>query len=312
MQAIHRILVTTDLSEGSEIALPWAEILGKKFGARVKLLCVIHPDIVGHYPYFGLPETLDVAVARSDARKRMERMVQERSLDHKIEIEVEADPSASRGIIKTAEKELFDLIVMSTHGRSGLGHFVLGSVVERVVQHSKVPVLAVREGADPYLTGDRIGRVLCPTDLSEHSLRGIWAGIMLARPFQAQVDILHVAAGEPGEHGGVSYMHSDEPSLWDLRDQLDALVPPSEFPGANIQHHVMRGQPTKCINQFADENNCALIALSTHGHDAISDFLLGSTTERVLRHSNQPVFIVPSHVSEYRADAPAVAATTAT
>lgn len=303
MQPIHRILVTTDLSEASEIALPWAEILGKRFGARVKLLCVIHPNITDHYPYFGFPETLDIAVARGDAYNRMARIIQERCLDHEIDIEVEANPSPSDGIIKTADRELFDLIVMGTHGRSGLDHLLVGSVTERVVQRSKVPVLCVRGGPDPYIEGVRMGSVLCPTDLSEHSLRGIRAGIMLARPFQAQVDLLHVAPGEPGEHAGVAYMHADEPSLWELRDRLNKLVPPSEFPGVNIQHHLMRGQPTRCINQFADENGSALIAISTHGHEAVSDFFLGSTTERVLRHSNHPVFVVPSHVSEYRVSA---------
>lgn len=138
--AITRILVATDFSSQAEEALQWALRFREAFGAKLVFLHVI--DI------FSLAELSCRAVGgdpllpmlREEAKSNMQRW-QARVSDAKAVIR-EGSP---RPVIVEAAMELdCQMIVMGTHGRSGLAHLLLGSVAEYVVRHSKVPVLTVR------------------------------------------------------------------------------------------------------------------------------------------------------------------------
>jgi len=137
---LARILVATDFSSQAEEALQWALRLRDAFGAQLIFLHVI--DI------FSLAELSCRAVGgdpllpmlREEAKDNMQRW-QARISDAKVVIR-EGSP---RPVIVDAAVELdCQMIVMGTHGRSGLAHLLLGSVAEYVVRHSKVPVLTVR------------------------------------------------------------------------------------------------------------------------------------------------------------------------
>lgn len=138
--ALSRILVATDFSAQAEMALEWALRLRDAFGAKLVLLHVI--DI------FSLAELSCRAVGgdpllpmlREEAKRNMQKW-QPRVADAQAIIR-EGSP---RPVIVEAAAELeCQMIVMGTHGRSGLSHLLLGSVAEYVVRYSKVPVLTVR------------------------------------------------------------------------------------------------------------------------------------------------------------------------
>lgn len=138
--ALSRILVATDFSAQAEMALEWALRLRDAFGAKLVLLHVI--DI------FSLAELSCRAVGgdpllpmlREEAKRNMQKW-QARVADAQAIIR-EGSP---RPVIVEAAAELeCQMIVMGTHGRSGLSHLLLGSVAEYVVRYSKVPVLTVR------------------------------------------------------------------------------------------------------------------------------------------------------------------------
>jgi universal stress protein A len=136
---ISRILVATDFSAQASKALEWARSLVDAFGAKLVLVHVI--DIFSLAETSGLMVGTDLLhVLREQAQKGMEEL---KALIPDAETVVrEASP---RPVIVDAALELnCQLIVMGTHGRSGLAHLLLGSVAEYVVRHSKVPVLTVR------------------------------------------------------------------------------------------------------------------------------------------------------------------------
>jgi nucleotide-binding universal stress UspA family protein len=138
---ISKILVAIDFSPHASNALEWARSLGDALGAKLILLHVIDAVAAGSLETGGV--TADFAplyVLREQAEKRMGEL---KALIPDAQTVVrEASPPAA--IVDVALELNCQMIVMGTHGRSGLEHLLLGSVAEYVVRHSKIPVLTVR------------------------------------------------------------------------------------------------------------------------------------------------------------------------
>jgi nucleotide-binding universal stress UspA family protein len=144
---VHHILVPIDFSTYAEQALDYAITLGKQLQARVTLLHVIQPPLVagadmGAWPSQTYIEELEAAIT-SDLEGYLAR-VTTAGLQGEMVV-VHGTPFQE--IINTAKARQVDLIVMGTHGRTGLTHVLLGSVAERVVRQAPCPVLVVRQPA---------------------------------------------------------------------------------------------------------------------------------------------------------------------
>ncbi len=149
MRPIRSILVPTDFSPTAEHAVDHACLLARSLGARITLLHVYQlPDyfVAGGEGYLPQPEAqlnvLDSVRAQLDAEverigPRAGRPVGARSIEGK----------AAEEIVRAAHKGNYDLIVMGTHGRKGIGRVVLGSIAEQVLRRADCPVLTVREVA---------------------------------------------------------------------------------------------------------------------------------------------------------------------
>lgn len=148
MMDIRRILVPCDFSEYSEKALTWALAMAERWRSHVLLLHVIPrpaypPMLMGSY--FNVAEF--EASLQADAESRAKEIVT-RSGNKPIQIDTQVvigEPF--HDICRIAEQEKVDLIVMGSHGRTGLSHVLLGSVAERVVRHAPCPVLVVGKKA---------------------------------------------------------------------------------------------------------------------------------------------------------------------
>ncbi len=143
---LHRILIPTDFSKHSENALTYALAFAEKFGAELYLLHVVQdlalfiPDAVTVAPPIAPPvEQLTAAV-----REALNNVVREHRLEQSpVHVEVR-EGAPFYEIIRFAKEKDIDLIVMGTHGHSGLAHVLLGSVSEKVVRKAPCPVLTVR------------------------------------------------------------------------------------------------------------------------------------------------------------------------
>ena len=144
MIEIKTILCPVDFSSGASAATEYAVGLAEKLGARVHLLHV-YPLPMLAAPDGGLMVTPEVVARMSTESERAISEVAARYVGRGAEIETHVSDGAPYAeILRKAEKIGADLIVMGTHGRSGIAHLLLGSVAEKVVRSSPIPVLTVR------------------------------------------------------------------------------------------------------------------------------------------------------------------------
>jgi nucleotide-binding universal stress UspA family protein len=149
-ESLNRILVPVDFSAHSERAVNYATTLANKFGARVSLLHVVEdPFVTGAWQAEAfvpnIPELLDQLIKAAETHmSELKRQLAAHGFVVETAI-IKGQPA--RTILEQASAGKHDLIVMGTHGRTGLSHALLGSVAERVVQKAPCPVLTVRETA---------------------------------------------------------------------------------------------------------------------------------------------------------------------
>jgi nucleotide-binding universal stress UspA family protein len=142
MVYLRKILITTDMSQFSLAALEYALSLGLIYNSRLFLLHVL--DGVALHRGIASPPEPPGKNAVDDVRHELEEFVRQKVGTDKKLIPVVRTGVAAEEIRRFAEEEGVDLIVIATHGRTGLKHMVLGSVAEKVVRLSPVPVLTVK------------------------------------------------------------------------------------------------------------------------------------------------------------------------
>ena len=143
---ITRILAPTDFSPGADVALRWANILGQAFKAKVIVLHVLDLNlatVAGLPPQMAMMPAVDQLAER--LRAETDEMMSDLATRYPDARTLIREGSPRPVILEVAEQEDVDLIVMGTHGRTGLAHVLFGSVAEHVVRHSRVPVLTVRQ-----------------------------------------------------------------------------------------------------------------------------------------------------------------------
>ena len=145
-ESLNRILVPVDFSAHSEKAVRYATTLANKFGARVSLIHVVEdPFVTGAWQAEAfvpnIPELLNELIKAAQAQMGE---LKKHLAAHGFVVETSViTGQPARAIVEQAAAGKFDLIVMGTHGRTGLSHALMGSVAERVVQRAPCPVLTV-------------------------------------------------------------------------------------------------------------------------------------------------------------------------
>jgi nucleotide-binding universal stress UspA family protein len=216
-------------------------------------------------------------------------------------------------IVNTADGRGADLIVMMSHGRTGLGRWVIGSVADHVAHHSTVPALIVRDGASSSLLEHanmhQPLQVLVPLDgspLAETALAPASAlALALAEPEQAHIHLLLVVAPYRAVReympdallldGATAYLEQVAQRLRSQVDEDDLALTVTwsvVAQGDIAQGIVAAAQMEAASIAGASVPPCDLIAMATHGHSAVARWALGSVTERVLHGTKLPLFIV--------------------
>ena len=141
---IRSILVPVDFSPESEKALAYALPFARQFGAKLTVLHVVEPTATPDF-LTSFPLVIDNDKLMADCKKHLERVVKDLAIEPKfMETTLVRYGRAFHEITQAARSLKTDLIIISTHGYSGLKHTLLGSTAERVVQHAPCPVLVVR------------------------------------------------------------------------------------------------------------------------------------------------------------------------
>ncbi len=278
MPTFSRILCPVDFSANSLRALDQAAALARRHHALLDLMNV-------EFVPLNNPADLEdyVAVSTEPGRAQLEQTAREHlaGVPHKLAVRVGLP---SHEIEKAAEDLDVDLIVMATHGRTGVAHLFLGSVAEHVVREAKRPVLTFGPGAS---IGE-LKKILCPVDFDPNSQAALKFGWRLAQDYGARMVALHVVAVpfEPSEIPVVPVTPEWEE---DARAQLQTMVDENLGPQAGCELLVRRGDPAGAILELARELRADLIVMATHGRTGLSHLVLGSVAERVVRESVAPV-----------------------
>ena len=148
MIVLKNILVAIDFDETSDVALAYARSLATNFGARLHLLHVMENLFLR--PMANNPRDIEDGIGRRLADRLTD---EERQSLRAVPVLRKSDEPAEE-VVKYAGEEAIDLIVIGTHGRSGVKHLLMGSVAEKVVRTAPCPVLIVRHGEREFVVAD--------------------------------------------------------------------------------------------------------------------------------------------------------------
>lgn len=309
MIAFRRILCPIDFSPASIKALTYAAAFASWYKAELE---VLHVE-----PVF------DAAVVRTTAAQEGESAGRTRPVSHhdvlsQIDHAISAagagtvnrrvfalEGRADETIVARARAQRADLVVMGTHGRSGIDRMLLGSVTEPVLRTSPCPVLTVPPAAHPMTIGPvALERILCPVDYSPSSLKALKYAMDLGRQSGGCVTVLNA----------IEYLDSEEDvelpqfdpcykartdnqlrrhELIDAaRERLHAIVALEPATSGTINEVVTTGRAHKAILQHAADRGADVVVMGAQGTGGVELMLYGSNTQHVVRHAACPVMTV--------------------
>lgn len=291
---IKRILVPTDLTAIAHVAFEFALDLAERSGAGIDLMMVLGPiDGDAFSPVQYSPE----AVVRGEKAEQLIRKELTDLVDLHATRDIDVSVTTRKGrpiptIVSRAEQVDADLIVVGAHDRGRLHHFLIKSVAEDIVRHAPCSVLLVHEN-DEAPPGP-LKRLLVPIDLSDVSFRLLSYARYLAELNGARIDVLHVVEPIPllDTLAGAMTIRDVVP---DMKRRLEAevaeLLRQIDFGDVEHEARVVEGQAAAQILSEAEQQQNDMVVIGKQGRSAIERFLVGSVTERVVRHASCPVLV---------------------
>lgn len=276
----RRILVPYDFSRPADRALKLAtRLIGP--GGEVQVVHVMTPFMpVGVMATEGAPWALAKDVFEA-AQQQLKGRVATLTSGRRSPVVCRVDVGEPLHRIADAAKQV-DAIVMATAGRTGALRLLIGSVAEKVVRHSPVPVITVRPSA--RLARNPFAKILVPHDFSTHADRALRLAASLAGA-RGRITVLHVAADLP-EHA--SRLKLRPVILADARRRLERVALRIRASrGPRIECRVECGDPYRHIARAA--RGASSVVMSTAGRGGLAHLVIGSVTEKVVRHAPVPV-----------------------
>lgn len=287
MKSLRKILISLDGSPFSEAALEAAAPLLQHSAEPAELLRLVPPLPLAS-PLRPIRTGQGVAIDENlaAARAYLKKVAGERGVEFATHASV-GDPAS--GILDRASEIDPSLLVMSTHGRSGLSRWLRGSVAEKVLRHTRVPLYLVR----PEAAERAVKRVLVPLDGSEASAQIVPLVQDLCCALDAEALLLHVGIFEGAElaesaTGGVTPVTEEL-----LREGLEPYRVELSRGGVSARTSATFGDAADEILNFAEKEKVDLIAISSHGRSALDRWAFGSVAEKVLRNCKLPLLVRP-------------------
>lgn len=254
--AIRNIAVATDFSPWSNQAMQHALLVARRYGASVHILHAVRRSEFLFVP--DMLVSLD-EVADRDCEELIRRLHATHSLDSLDyrcwnlhgEVSVLGDFVRNHNI---------DLLVVGTRGRRGISKLLLGSVAEEISRCVSCPVLTVGPWSRGAATRLELQRVLFATDLSPQSITAVPYVLAAAKMWGAGIDVLHVRSVDSA----------------DCEQRMEAysnrlLSMDGSEPGTSIRYHVVAGEPSSTVLDFARQNKEGLIVLGLENHRSLYD-----------------------------------------
>lgn len=299
---LHRILVPLDGSELAAKALVQARRLLR--GPETDVILVRVVETGGLDPVHSAAVTPRLRLEASDYLARLKNDL--------VRSGIKARPVVGEGlaweqIVDVARREEATLIVMTSHGRTGLARWVLGSVAEKVIRSSRIPVLVLRSfetgatGLESAVPGVELAfhKLLVPVDGGDLSLAALDPAARVAHVFGASVVLVQVESRFDYPPGTFMSRLVDPPKVSpgllpaDPARRLDHAGEWLAARGLTVTTLRVGGDAASRIVDLPRELGADLIVMATHARAGLTRFILGSVAEKVLRHSELPLLIIP-------------------
>jgi nucleotide-binding universal stress UspA family protein len=285
---VDEILIPLDGSKEAESVLPYVRNLAPQFNSRVYIL--------------------GVGIGRKT--RRVNRLLEDyvnRIINELHVYNIKAEPvilygtAAEKILDFTTEKEI-DLIIMATHGRSGITRWWMGSVAEKVISEATAPVLLIRskrrktKGTVDKL--ESIHKILAPLDGSDIGEVALPYAEAVAANSRATINLIQIISppgtveanllGGPDWRKFVNAMRdAGESYLKSIAERLSGK-------DIKVSYEVLTGDPADKIVEYSTAKGANLIAMSTHGRTGLSRWVLGSVADKVLHGARIPILLVRS------------------
>lgn len=300
-----RLLVPLDGSRVSEQVLPFAQLLARTMKIGVELLGVIDLSEAGAHQASDRALYLEPLITRAEqsAREYLERMGRRLS-GVQVTISV-ARGKPAEAIIDRAAELAGALIAMATHGRSGLNRWLLGSVAEKVLRGTASPLFLIRAAdADPEARAGTLRSIIVPLDgsklaegvlpLAAELAMALDAGVLLFRAFELPARAYYGREDYLPDYDALTNRLKKE-----CQEYLDRHTSALQAKGVRrVGASVREGVGAEEIIRCAREKPDSMVLMCTHGRSGVKRWVLGSVTEKVVRHSGDPVLVVKREAEE--------------
>jgi nucleotide-binding universal stress UspA family protein len=294
---IKKILVPLDGSKTAETVLPLVTHLAKANDAEVDLITVMTPVAIWDTVASMMNWEAEEKAARDYIRGKTVELTEAGLTVHS---KIAFGPAAD-AIYDAAKERKVDFIVMTTHGRSGVARFVLGSVADKLL-HTVAPLLVVRPGdeAGGELTPAGIRKILVPLDGSDIARSAIPHAEEMATRFNASLIFCQVATTDWIAYSGMEtpilYQEVLEDMKANAKTNTEEAADKSRARGFDVECVVGIGGPADEIQRIATEQGADMIVMSTHGRSGPSRWVMGSTADALVRRTHLPCLLIrPQH-----------------
>lgn len=292
----NRILVPVDFSDEARAAFGHGALFAAAFDGTLELVHVVEQVGQTHHAFWAAEPALAGELqlqTRALAEAQMARLLPTLPLRPGTRVETTVLSGSLPGsLCDHAAATGAGLMVVATHGRTGLSRWLLGSVSERLLRASPCPVLIARGGS--ALEIPPLRRLLVAVDLSEHSRAALHVAGGIAGQFGAVLDVLYVWAApfyDADEHFDADLFERIRQSA---RADLDEFVRSAALPvELKLEVHIASGAPGERIAERITASSPDLLVLGTHGHGGFKRLVLGSVAEAIVRYATCAALVVP-------------------
>ena len=276
----ERILVPLDGSPLAEQVLAYVSLLGKAFGSSVTLFRTFDtvPEEMAD-PEHGVYIDRLASAFRNTTLEYLGRVKSSMTeLGDAVSTSAHEGDAASL-IINEAANDPNTLIVMATHGRSGITRWVLGSVTDKVLRAAANSLMIIRARPQEGFTAVQIDTLVVPLDGSPMSEEVLTHVTAMSKAIGAKVNLVRVAPSPDGQA--------------EAREYLSQLGERLRQEGvSSVEEQVLSGEPAGALLDMLQSSPRAMVAITTRGRSGLGRWVLGSVTDRVVRYSGTPVLVV--------------------
>jgi len=293
--SLKNILLATDFSAASEKAFSYAVAMARRHGAKITLVHVIPPESVSFAP------APPAERQRYEEERQLESLASRSELNQIRHEAILRAGSVGSVLSSVMREQEIDLVILATHGRSGLKKLVLGSVAEEVVRKAECPVLTVGPHIDTTLgSSGKFSRILFATDFHSASAKALEYAVFLANEPETKLILLHVMPPTALPGPGQSFHDEQAINAWqanvraNIAEKLQKLLPPTVRLASEPEYVVSFDFIVDGIVKEAAARRADLIIAGAKRPVFVKAFAhsLGGVSYEVIRRAKCPVLTV--------------------